>query len=67
MKLIGLLLSLVILGYTMSIYLSSSGLTTASPDGSQSTPKDYIDQTKQSVDAINQALQKGKGKLDGSN
>jgi len=67
MKLIGLLISLAIIGYAMSVYLSSSSLTSASPDGSQSTPKEYIDQTKQSVDAINQALQKDKARLDDSN
>lgn len=66
MKFIGLLISLALVGYAMSVYLDSSSLTSASPDGSLSTPKDYIDATKQSVDAVNQALQKGKGKLDGS-
>lgn len=64
MKFIGLLVSLAIIGYAISVYMGSSSLTT---DGSQSTPKEYIDQTKQSVDAINQALQKDKARLDDSN
>ncbi len=67
MKFIGLLISLAIIGYTMSVYMKSSSLTTASPDGSTSTPKEYIDKTQQSVDAINQALQRDKERLDSSN
>ena len=67
MKLIGLLISLAIIGYAMSVYLNSSSLTSASPDGSVSKPKDYLDQAQQSVDAINQSLQKDKERLDGSN
>jgi hypothetical protein len=67
MKFIGLLISLAILGYAMSTYLGSSDLTTASPDGSQSRPKDYIDQAKRSAEAMSQSLQKGKERLDSSN
>ena len=67
MKLIGLLISLAIVGYAMSTYLSSSSLTSASPDGSVSKPKDYLDQTQKSVDAINQSLQKDKERIGGSN
>jgi hypothetical protein len=67
MKFIGLLLILAVIGYAMSVYLSSSNLTSASPDGSASKPKDYLDKTQQSADAINQALQKNKERLDGSN
>ena len=67
MKFIGLIISLAIIGYAISIYLDKPGLTTASPDGAQSKPKDYIDQARQSTDAINQSLQQGKERLDGSN
>ena len=65
MKLIGLLIALAITGYVMSIYMTSSNLTT-SADSGMSKPEDYIDKTMQSVDAINQSLQKDKERLDGS-
>lgn len=67
MKLIGLLISLAIVAYTMSIYLSSSGLPAASPDGSQFQPKDYIDAAKRSAEAMSQSLQKDEERLDNSN
>jgi hypothetical protein len=67
MKLLGLLITLAIIGYAMSTYMGSSGLNTVSPDGSQSKPKDYIDKTRQSVDTINQSLKKDKERLDSSN
>ena len=67
MKFLGLLISLAIIGYAMTVYLDSSRLTTASPDGSASTPKEYIDQAKQAADIMNQSLQKDKERLDGSN
>lgn len=67
MKFIGILISLAIIGYAITVYMGSSSLTTASPDGTQSTPKDYIDSAKQSTDAMNEALKTGKDRLDGSN
>lgn len=67
MKFIGILISLAIIGYAISIYLDSPSLTSSSPDGTQSKPKDYIDQARESTDAINQSLQQGKERLDGSN
>ncbi len=67
MRFIGILITLAAVGYAISIYLGSSSVTTASPDGGRSQPKDYIDQAKQSVGTLNQTLQKHKEKLDNSN
>jgi hypothetical protein len=65
MRLIGLLVTLAVLGYTTYIYLGSSNTT--SSNGIQTKPAEYIDQTNKSVDAINDALQKQKDKLDNAN
>jgi hypothetical protein len=65
MRLIGLLVTLAVIGYTTYIYLGSSNTTLS--NGIQTKPAEYIDQTNQSVDAINDALQKQKDKLDNAN
>ncbi len=67
MKLIGLLVSLAILGYAASIYLKSSKLSTASPDGSQSRPKDYLDDAQKSADAMKKSLQEQQERMNNSN
>ncbi len=67
MKLIGLLISLAIIGYAMSIYMSSSSLTTASPDGSQSRPKDYLDDAQKSADVMKKSLQEQQERMNNSN
>ncbi len=65
MRLIGLLVTLAVLGYTTYIYLGTSNTT--SSNAIQTKPVEYIDQTNQSVDAINDALQKQKDKLNKAN
>jgi len=65
MRLIGLLVTLAVLGYTIYMYLGSS--STISPEDIQTKPAEYIDQAGQSADAINDAIQKQKDKLDNAN
>lgn len=62
MRLIGLLVTLAILGYSIHVYLGSS--STVSVDGVQTKPVEYIDQAKQSTDALNDAMQKNQDKLE---
>jgi len=64
MRLIGLLVTLAVLGYTTYIYLGSSNTT--SPDGVKTRPVEYVDQAKQSTDAINEAMKKQREQLDGA-
>lgn len=67
MKFLGILISLAIIGYAITVYLDSSSLTNGSPEGIQSKPKDYIDQAKETTDAMSETLQAGKKRLDNSN
>ena len=64
MRLIGLLVTLAIVGYVTYIYLQSSNMTTA--NGVQTKPAEYIDQAKQSVGDINKAMQNQQSQLDKS-
>ena len=60
MRLIGLLVTLAVLAYTMTIYLSPS----SDEDGEVVTqPAEYIDQTKQTIDAVNEMMKKQQEQL----
>ncbi len=61
MKLIGLLVSLAILAYTISVYLESQPTP---EDNNLSRAKDYTDKAKQGADAIEKALQEQKERMD---
>ena len=60
MRLVGLLASLAILAYAITMYLGS---TPGSEEGA-STPQQYSDEAKQSVDAINEAMKQQQQQLD---
>jgi len=60
MRLIGILASLAILAYVITMYLGSSPVS----DEAESTPKQYTDQAKQSVDAINEAMKQQQQQLE---
>lgn len=62
MRLIGLLVTLAVLGYTIHIYLQSSNLPTT--NGVQTKPAEYIDQARQSVGDINKAMQNQQDQVD---
>ncbi len=53
MRLIGILLALVILGYIMKTYLHSSALTAG---GMTSTPQQTVKQAEDTVKQLNQVL-----------
>ncbi len=57
MRLIGLLLALVVLGFVIKIYLNSSSVTVTGEGTEKTHPQQMIDQAEQSVEQINQALQ----------
>lgn len=63
MRLIGLLVTLAVVGYVTYIYLHSSNMTTA--NGVQTKPAEYIDQAHKSVDAIDQAMKKQQEQMAG--
>ncbi len=65
MKFLGILITLAIIGYAVSVYLDSSNLP-ATPGGA-SKPADYIDEARKSTDAIGDALKTGKERLDDAN
>ena len=61
MRLIGLLVTLAVLGYVMTMYLGSSPIEA---DGTTAKkPAEYIDETKQSMDAVNEAMRKQQEQL----
>ncbi len=64
MKLIGLLVSLAILGYTASVYLGSSTLPT---DDAHSQPKDYLNDAQKSADALGESLRQQQERINNSN
>ena len=62
MRLIGLLVSLAVLGYITVSYLGSS----TTDDGVRTKPAEYTDQAKQSVDALNDVIKKQQEQLQNS-
>ena len=62
MRLIGLLVTVAVLGYTAYIYLGSS--STTSVDGANVKPAETIDKARQSIDSLNEVLKKQKQQLD---
>lgn len=61
MRLIGLLVTLAVVGYMTYIYLQSSNMTTA--NGVQTKPAEYIDQAKQSAADISKVMQNQQDQL----
>lgn len=59
MRLIGLLITLAVLGYITYIYLGGNH----AGDVVQTKPAEYIDQAQQSADAINDAMKKQQEQL----
>jgi len=64
MRLIGLLLTLAILGYVIKIYLGSSSVTSADEDGNISHPQQTIERAEQATEQLNQALQDNQQRFD---
>lgn len=60
MRFLGLIITLGIIGYAIHIYLGSSPTV-------ETKPEQYIDQAKQTTDAMNRALQRQQDKLDSAN
>ncbi len=60
MRLIGLLVTLAVLAYVITIYLGSSPIEL---DEEVKKPAEYIDETKQSMDAVNEAMRKQQEQL----
>ena len=65
MRLIGLLVTVAVLGYTASIYLGSS--STVSVDGVDVTPAESVDKARQAIDSLNEVLGKQRKQLEGTN
>lgn len=65
MQFIGILVTLAVLGYTASVYLGSSAVS--SSDENKTTPVEYIDHAKQSTDAVKTIMLKQKKQLDAVN
>ena len=63
MRLIGLLVTLAVVGYVIYMYFQSSNMTTA--NGIQTKPAEYIDQAHKSADAIDRAIKKQQVKMAG--
>ena len=59
MRLIGILVTLAVLGYTSYIYLGGSSDSAST----KPQPVEYVDQAKQSADAINEAMKKQQEQL----
>ena len=55
MRLLGILISLAIIGYTASLYLNSEHSVTSTSELKKSDAKEYIDQTKHAADEMNNA------------
>ena len=60
MRLIGILVTLAVLGYTSFIYLGGSS------DSASTRPVEYVDEAKQSIDAVNEAMKKQQEQLQGT-
>jgi hypothetical protein len=57
MRYISLLLTLVILGYVIKLYLDSSSISAMDDNATTSHPQQTIERTEQTVDQLNQVLQ----------
>lgn len=64
MRLIGLLLTLAILGYVIKIYLGSSSVTSTDEDVNITHPQQTIERAEQATEQLNQALQDNQQRLD---
>ena len=64
MRLIGLLLTLAILGYVIKIYLGTSSVSTLDGDGSMTRPQQTIEHAEQATQQLNQVLQDNQQRLD---
>jgi len=61
MRLIGLLVTLAVLAYVITMYLGESPIDS---DGTTAKkPAEYTDEAKQSIDAINEAMKKQQEQL----
>ncbi len=67
MRFLSILITLAIIGYAMSIYIDSGNLKSAAPNKAMSKPKEFIDHANQTVDMLNEKLQKQKKKMDDLN
>ncbi len=65
MRLIGLLVTVAVLGYTAYIYLGSS--STVSVDGVDVKPVESIDKARETIDSLNDVLKKQHKQLEGTN
>lgn len=63
MRMIGLLLTLAILGYVISIYINSSVETTQEGESYTSRPQQTIEHTQDMADQLNQSLKHQQQKL----
>ena len=57
MRLIGLLLTLAVLGYVIKIYLGSSSVTSMDENGNMTRPQQTLEQAEQTTEQLNQVLQ----------
>ena len=64
MRLIGLLLTLAILGYVIKIYLGSSSITSPDEAGNITRPQQTIERAEQATEQLNQVLQDNQQRLD---
>ncbi len=64
MRLTGLLVTVAVLGYVAYTYLGAS--SGSSVEGVNTTPAEYTDRTKKSVDALNEVLKKQRQQLEGA-
>ena len=62
MRLIGLLVTLAVVGVVIYMYLQSANINSA--NGVQTKPAEYVNQAKQGADAIDKAMQKQQDLLD---
>ena len=64
MRILSILITLLIIGYAMSLYLESNSLNSSDPEKVKNQPKEYIDQAKQATDDLRKNLQEQQQKLE---
>ena len=64
MRLIGLLLTLAILGYVIKVYLGSSSVSSLDENANTSRPQQTIERAEQATEQLNQVLQDNQQRLD---
>ncbi len=64
MRLIGLLVTVAVLGYVASTYLGTS--SDSSVESANTTPAEYTGKAKESVDALSEVLKKQRQQLEGT-